>query len=151
MALVLVLAGTCGLGTGLAQDQRPSVSFSDIRDGLSNTLMVGERPPPEVKLAGWWYSHALYTGVRGTLYGPNHALATTQPTRVFDTCRGPFPFGPGRADNPCDRYRFWSYHPVGANFVFADASVRYLTYRSSAQWLPALATRDAGEPADTPD
>lgn len=132
-------------------DQRLSVAFSDIHDGLSHTLMLGERPPPEVKLAGWWYSYARDVGVWGTLYGPDFALAFSQPSRPFDTCTAPFAFGPGRSDNPCDRYHFWSYHPGGANFAFADSSVRYFAYRTAPELLTRLATRNGGEPVELPD
>jgi prepilin-type N-terminal cleavage/methylation domain-containing protein len=51
--------------------------------------------------------------------------------------------------NFCDFYHFWSNHPGGAYFVFADASVRFIPY-SAAPLLPALATRAGGEVA-SPD
>ena len=51
---------------------------------------------------------------------------------------------PGRLDNPCDQTHFWSLHPGGANFLFADGSVHFLYY-SADRVLPALATRAGGE------
>ena len=39
---------------------------------------------------------------------------------------------------------FWSPHGGGANFAFADGSVRFLAYSADAI-LPALATRNGGE------
>ena len=59
-------------------------------------------------------------------------------------------FGPGRTDNPCDMYHFWSLHSGGANFAFADDSVQFLPY-SVRGILPALATRAGGETASLPD
>ncbi|MBY0229775.1 MAG: DUF1559 domain-containing protein, partial [Gemmataceae bacterium] len=41
-------------------------------------------------------------------------------------------------------FRFWSPHPGGAHFAFADGGVRFLSY--SADLLPALASRAGGEP-----
>jgi hypothetical protein len=32
--------------------------MADITDGLSNTLMVGERPPSSDFQYGWWYAGA---------------------------------------------------------------------------------------------
>jgi prepilin-type processing-associated H-X9-DG protein len=64
-------------------------------------------------------------------------------------CRGPFVFGPGRFDNPCDSYHFWSLHLGGANFAFCDGSVRFLSY-AAAPLLPALATRAGGESVEIP-
>jgi prepilin-type processing-associated H-X9-DG protein len=60
---------------------------------------------------------------------------------------GPGPFY--TSANFCDFYHFWSNHPGGAYFVFADASVRFVPY-SAAPLLPALATRAGGEVA-SPD
>jgi prepilin-type processing-associated H-X9-DG protein len=42
-------------------------------------------------------------------------------------------------------FHFWSLHFGGANFLFADGSVRFLAY-TSAPVKPALATRSGGEP-----
>ena len=35
-----------------------SVRFAEITDGLSNTLLVGERPPSVDFYVGWWYAGA---------------------------------------------------------------------------------------------
>ena len=45
---------------------------------------------------------------------------------------------------------FWSVHPGGAHFAFADGSVRFLKY-SADPILPALATRAGGESVAVPD
>ena len=122
---------------------RPGPNFGQVTDGLSQTLMVGERPPPATGQAGRWYSAM---GVGGLHPGPDGAMLIPHNTRLIgDTCapsgRG---FGPGRLDNPCDRLHFWSLHPGGGNFLFADGSVRFFHY-SAAPILPALATRSGNE------
>ncbi len=58
-------------------------------------------------------------------------------------------FGPGRLDNPCDRLHLWSLHPGGANFLFADGSVRFLPY-SARNVLDALASIQGGEVVEVP-
>ncbi|MFO0803834.1 MAG: H-X9-DG-CTERM domain-containing protein [Gemmataceae bacterium] len=58
-------------------------------------------------------------------------------------------FRPGRLENPCDVNHFWSPHPGGANFAFADGSVRFLSY-SADPIMPALATRAGGEVVEIP-
>jgi prepilin-type processing-associated H-X9-DG protein len=45
---------------------------------------------------------------------------------------------------------FWSLHSGGANFAFADGSVRFLRYEAAAI-MPALATRAGGEVVVLPD
>lgn len=110
------------------------LSFAAIRDGLSFTLLAGERPPPDNWLAGRWYSRVKHAGSIGSL-GPDWGMGVQE----FGV------YGPGRTDNPADRFHFWSLHLGGANFVFADASVRFLPYRMREALVP-LATRDGGEP-----
>jgi prepilin-type processing-associated H-X9-DG protein len=55
----------------------------------------------------------------------------------------PEKFRPGVGDY-CDVHHFWSQHPDGANWLFADGSVRFLSY-TNASIMPALATRAGGE------
>ena len=52
---------------------------------------------------------------------------------------GPYEFGPRRLDNLWNPFHFWSLHPSGANFGFADGSVRFLSYEAKSV-LPALST-----------
>jgi prepilin-type processing-associated H-X9-DG protein len=59
-------------------------------------------------------------------------------------------YGPGRTDNPCDRYHFWSLHRGGAHFLFADGSVRLIPY-SAKDIMPALASRSGGEKVEIPE
>ena len=133
--------------------QQSAHSFGDIRDGLSNTLLIGERPHsfdfdyPR----GIWYggrpigiqggSANSFLGVRedGVLSMVSHPSQTS-----LDCPDGPYRFQPGSFRNPCSAFHFWSLHPGGANFVFADGSVRFLPY-SAADILPALASRAGGE------
>ena len=114
--------------------------------------MVGERPPPDSLQGGWWYP--AYFGTGNGFGGPNNimlfgdVITWVQDEECAQARRGYF--GPGRLDNPCDRYHFWSLHPGGGNWLFADGSVRFLTY-SNAPIMYALATRAGGEPVTVSD
>lgn len=73
------------------------------------------------------------------------AVKTRNRTGDYPDCpSGTYPYSPGRVNNNCDLFHFWSLHPGGANFAFADGSVRFLSY-SAASVVPALATRAGGE------
>jgi prepilin-type processing-associated H-X9-DG protein len=122
----------------------PGVSLANITDGASNTLMVGERAPPDTFQAGWWYTGG---GRTYWLRGPDTGWMMAAPWLRDEPCQGPFHYGPGRTDNPCDRFHFWSLHPGGANFAFADGSVRFLPY-GAEPIMVALATRAGGEVVD---
>jgi prepilin-type processing-associated H-X9-DG protein len=129
-------------------------NFSAITDGLSHTIMLAERPPPDTFLAGRWYSGTYnnawtYMAQRGpdfvmyAYYRSPLLMGGTNP----DACEGPFFFSRGRSDNPCDRHHFWSMHPGGANFAFADASIRFVRYEAEPI-IQALATVKGGETLD---
>lgn len=122
--------------------------LGDVIDGLSQTVMVGERPPPAKLHAGRWYSAYRYgdffAGPDGTMHIPESALFPEDPCLPSE-----HGFGPGRIDNPCDRYHFWSLHSGGANWLFADGSARFLAY-SAAPIMYALATRSGREPVESP-
>lgn len=114
-----------------------------ITDGTSNTLMLGERPPSTDLVYGWWYAG---TGQRRTGQADAHLGAAERNLlgrRYRDCGPGPYAFTPGDVRDHCSAFKFWSRHPGGAHFAFADGSVRFLTHPTSA--LPELATRAGGE------
>ena len=125
------------------------VTMGQITDGTSNTLMAGERPPSADLRFGYWYAGAgqYYTGTGDMLLG---VLEKNRARSTWNTCGpGPYPFGPGDVNNQCDMFHFWSFHSGGANFLFADGSVRFLAY-DVAPLLPALASRAGAEPVELP-
>jgi prepilin-type processing-associated H-X9-DG protein len=124
------------------------VRFADVTDGLSQTAAVGERPPGHDMWHGWWYAGV---GQNGT--GSVDAVLGVREWNIsVDTqCPlGPYQFKDGRIDDRCAVFHFWSPHPGGANFLFADGSVRFLSYSADAV-LPALASRAGGESVAVPD
>lgn len=126
--------------------------IAEILDGTSNTLAVGERPPPASLENGWWYSVACpLESDPGTCRGPAAGLTMEfSPGASYGGCSGPFFYGPGNLSNPCDRFHFWSLHSGGANFTFADGSARFISYRAKGI-MAALATRAGGEVVSLPD
>jgi prepilin-type N-terminal cleavage/methylation domain-containing protein/prepilin-type processing-associated H-X9-DG protein len=122
----------------------PGLPLTDLLDGTSTTAIVGERPPPANFMAGWWYSMFHPGGMYGGVYAPDGITFAEAPNLPGDFCSGPYRFGPGQLKNLCDRHHFWSLHLGGANFAFADGSVRFLPY-SARTVLVALSTRNGGE------
>jgi prepilin-type processing-associated H-X9-DG protein/prepilin-type N-terminal cleavage/methylation domain-containing protein len=129
-----------------------TVRFTDINDGTSSTLLVGERPPSFDLVYGWWHSGTgqRYTGSLDGTIGARERNASIWPAYRIACPSGPYRFQAGRIDDPCTAFHYWSLHPGGANFLFADGSVRFLRYEADAI-LPALATRAGGEVVAVPD
>jgi prepilin-type processing-associated H-X9-DG protein len=123
------------------------IRFSDITDGTSNTIGAGERNSGFVE-SGW---AGLVPG-QEIVYNP-----ATQPP----------PYNPALA--PCQNWRpaitaivvhsrqytvnapngspasFHSAHTGGANFMFMDGSVKFISNSVSLTTMRALATRNRGE------
>jgi prepilin-type processing-associated H-X9-DG protein len=121
-----------------------TVRLADITDGTSNTVMIGERPPGPHGQFGGWYSLEGYTMCKGCQILPaNDAISFTK----AEGCQypsAPLPLRPGIPDDLCHIMHFWSHHPGGAHFAFADGSVRFLSYEVG-DVLIALSTRAGRE------
>ena len=117
---------------------------ADITDGLSNTIAVGER-------SNYWASAAIWGVVPQTILrdhqqpglyaaGPAYVLGTT-----FASGFNIEEFEAGMDHNTMGTYAesFYSMHPGGAYFVFADGAVHFLRDNIEPRAMNALATRDA--------
>jgi prepilin-type N-terminal cleavage/methylation domain-containing protein/prepilin-type processing-associated H-X9-DG protein len=120
-----------------------TVRFPDITDGTSNTLMIGERPPGPNGIYAGWYAEwgVLVCPLTQILPGGRNEWL---PFEATDCEISASALRPGQVGNACDIGHYWSLHSGGANFAFADGSVRFLSYAASPL-LPALATRAGGE------
>lgn len=145
-----------------------AMEFKDMSDGTSNTIVVGERPAVEPYVFGWWYAgigqfvpqhpgsrpsnlaqrrryQGVFTGSAAQTLGAAEINMQCSDYSQYDNCPpGPYSYGPGKSNNPCDAFHFWSLHPGGANFLFGDAAVHFLSYGIGAN-LVMLATRDGNE------
>lgn len=116
----------------------------DVADGLSNTIVMGERPPSADFWYGWWYAGFGQSGSGS----PDMLLGVRElndGATYLESCPpGPYRFQKGKRGEMCATLHYWSYHPGGANFAFGDGAIRFLSYTAD-DVLPALATRAGGE------
>jgi prepilin-type N-terminal cleavage/methylation domain-containing protein/prepilin-type processing-associated H-X9-DG protein len=123
--------------------QNQMVRFADITDGTSNTLLVAEDAGrPEV-----WRAGRLVPGV----YSGGASWASLG----FLNGQGSTPDGAsplGRCAINCTNDReVYSFHPGGANAVFADGSVHFLKASIDIRVFARLVTRAGGEVVSADD
>ncbi len=116
------------------------VRLEDVRDGASNTLIVGEDSPAYDTCSIAYYGNCDYDGANPPL---NYLPATVGTSPPFPNTSASSSWWP-------DRFGFRSLHPGGANFCLADGSVRFLNQSIDYQLYCALSTKAGGEPATLP-
>ena len=124
-----------------------AIRIDDIRDGTSNTLMVGEvtggmgsHPTQGTAYIGYaWQNWAVQDVARG-INGPGSIPGGRDDS--IDPIDGD---GGNRHDELYDEVGFSSFHPGGAMFAFGDGSVHFLSESIDQVTLESLATRAAGE------
>ena len=117
-----------------------AVAYRDITDGLSQTLAVGER--------GHRLGEATWTGsVPGAVLFPadNDGIGYPRAEDAAGMILGHAGGRRGPGDPNGEVNQFFSEHPGGVNFLFADGSVRFLKTTLSSPTFHALATRAGGE------
>ena len=123
-------------------------AIADVTDGTSNTFLFGERYhrdkvyPAIANIGGWaWANYNAPQDCIGSTPVPVNYILPPGTTIAV-------PAYPEDDRIAC----FGSGHPGGANFCFADGSVRFITLVSNGQLpiLQALFTKDAGETVSLP-
>lgn len=121
------------------------VRFNLVTDGLSNTLMFGERPPADTGEGyGQWLGSQNQISATIGMFETAASLAGHAADLVGCNATD-LGYQPGERGGPCGWTHHWSFHPGGANFARADASIHFVPYATDRETLSALATCDGGE------
>ncbi|OWK38191.1 DUF1559 domain-containing protein [Fimbriiglobus ruber] len=125
------------------------VRFTDVTDGTSNTIAVGERPATGDGFVGWGFSpYGWGAGDGDTVLGSTDVSVALNMKDVATNVGFLSPKQPnGTAE--IDGAHFWSFHTGGANFLYADGSVHFLAYSANSVF-PQMCTRNKGEVFTTP-
>ncbi|HKB04619.1 MAG TPA: DUF1559 domain-containing protein [Gemmataceae bacterium] len=127
--------GIFAVNTWQLQRPRPTIRMSSVTDGLSNTLMIGERPPASDLFWGWW----MYSDSDNILAYPNRETFTVS------GCKPPEYFRADRISNRTSACHYWSVHPGGGNWLLGDGSVRFFSYGAATTTLVDMSSANGGE------
>lgn len=105
---------------------KSTVSAHDVTDGLSQTLLLAERPPDADGEWSWWDSRCCIEDTISPIRGRDHPYSSG----AFGGCPKVSRYRTGRYDDDCMFNSVWSNHRAGGNFCMGDGSVRTISYES---------------------
>ncbi len=114
----------------LVMPNRPRcLSLAQLTDGTSHTALVGEKAmdPANYLTGTWFWDEPFFLGGSGGTQRDGRLVLRDRPGVVFP-------------------YNWGAAHPAGAQFVFADGSVRLVPFSTSGDVVAAFLTPDGGEP-----
>lgn len=125
-----------GDGMFFRSDVKKTRTLASIKDGTSNTLMIGEDIPAMNIHCAWPYSN---TATGTCSIPPNTGVPKGTPPGI-DTTPGNWP----------NVYSFRSHHPAGLQFALADGSVTFIPKSIDLTVYRNAATRNGGESTSLP-
>jgi prepilin-type N-terminal cleavage/methylation domain-containing protein len=123
----------CVYGNGVIFEASSPIKITDVTDGTSNTIMIGEAVSGKDYQNSWCH---MDNAIATTSYPPN----AKNPATGKD-----YP-----PDQWWNRYAFTSNHTGGAQFAMGDASVRFIADSIDLQTFRAMGTRAQGEVVQGP-
>jgi hypothetical protein len=118
-------------------EYRQAASVRDVVDGLSHTILIGER-------AGWpeWYEHGGVLAAQQYEYPAQGAWMTVDGIDWVQSIV---------QVNEANNQGLFSFHFGGAHSAMCDGSVHFINERVAKDVLTALISRAGGEPVDPKD
>ena len=126
-------------GEGLFFRNR-SVRIAEVVDGTSQTIAVGEKSQNLARAT--WTGAVSHAAVPITELQAEDGLSPEGGAALVLSHTGELD---GPNSKPAHADQFWSRHPGGAQFTFADGSVRFLKEKRPLALFRSLATRQGGE------
>jgi prepilin-type N-terminal cleavage/methylation domain-containing protein/prepilin-type processing-associated H-X9-DG protein len=121
---------------------QPPATIASVTDGTSNTVVVGEMLPSAAADSNFWFQNG---GIHGMTVPLGWNSNTVDPASANCNNNWQAPSAPLGCRFGAAAKGFVSMHPGGANFAFADGSVRFLKKSISMPTYCALGSRAGGE------
>jgi prepilin-type N-terminal cleavage/methylation domain-containing protein len=123
----------CLFGNGVIWENTHPITITNVTDGSSNTIMIGEAMTEKDYQNSWCH---MDNAIATCSYPPN--------------AKNPLTGKDYPPDQWWNRYAFTSAHPGGVQFAMTDGSVQFISDAVPLALFRALGTRAVGEVAELP-